>query len=304
MNAEGYTRLLERQVRKHVPAHLLPELDPFLARIDASYRHYEQDRQLLDRAMELSSKELCEANLGLQRSNEALESFSYAAAHDLKNHALNIQGMVELLKKYRLNDPEKEERVMHYLEASLGDLMRVIQAFLNISRTQNQCRENVSRISLADLRVAVEMECDHLIRRKDPELHWNGSDAQVEIQEEPVRTILVNLLTNSIKYGRPGTRPRIKVEVRQEQTTTLLKVVDDGIGMDLVKNKGKLFNLFSRLKNANGEEGSGVGLYLVKRLVEERRGSLEVESTPGQGTSITIQIPPMHAQNRADHTDR
>jgi signal transduction histidine kinase len=291
MSGKEYSRLLQRQVRRHGPADLVQVLAPFLDKVNESYEHYEQDRELLSRAMELSSNELNTANRELHRSNESLESFSYAAAHDLKNHALNIQSMVVLMKKYWNTDPEKLETSLGFLDRSMEQFMRTVQGFLHVSRAQEQVRTNNALVSQQALQEAVELECRHLIEKKNARIIWTWESSERLWPEHLVKTLLTNLVTNGIKYSRAGVHPVLYVLATSTSTATVLQVKDNGVGIDLKKHEKKLFSLFSRLNNTQGEEGTGVGLYLVKKLVESENGTLHVQSVPGEGTSMTMTFP-------------
>jgi len=282
----AYSRLLQRQIRKHVSPELVPELTSFLQQVNGSYEHYERDRLLLSRAMELSADELKAANRELLKSNEALESFNYAAAHDLKNHALNIQGMVVVMRKYQVSDPEKLERAMAYLELSLQQFMKTIHGFLYVSKAQAE--RNDIQVDRQQLREQVELECRHLIERKRARIAWVYEGEEHTWPEHLLRTLLVNLITNGIKYSQPNVLPEVQVLMKSNAHTDVVRVRDNGCGMDLQKNAKNLFALFSRLNNTQGEEGTGVGLYLVKKLVERENGTLQVESQPGRGTTMTM----------------
>jgi signal transduction histidine kinase len=287
MMEREYSRLLQRQIRKHVPPDLLPVLAPFLLKVNESYEHYEQDRQLLVRAMEMSSDELKDSNRDLKKSNESLESFNYAAAHDLKNHALNIQSMVVMLNKYRETDPGKLERVLSYLDRSLHQFIKTVHGFLYVSKAQAQ-GDNDSSVDRTKLQELVELECRHLVERKGALINWTYEGEDRCWPEHLLKTLLVNLVTNSIKYSKPGVPPRVEVLLKSNGSTAVVSVKDNGTGIDLKKNEKYLFALFSRLNNTQGEEGTGVGLYLVKKLVERENGELRTESEPGKGTTMTM----------------
>jgi signal transduction histidine kinase len=283
-----YSRLLQRQIRKHVPPDLVQAITPFLIKVNESYDHYEQDRQLLARAMEMSSDELKGSNRDLLKSNESLESFNYAAAHDLKNHALNIQGMVVLLRKYWNTDPQKLEQVRSFLDHSLQQFLKTVHGFLYVSKAQAHRDKDGATVDRKRLQELVELECRHLVERKGAHIIWTQEGQERCWPEHLLKTLLVNLVTNSIKYSQPGVPPRVEVLLKSNDDTAVVRVKDNGTGIDLKKNEKHLFALFSRLNNTQGEEGTGVGLYLVKKLVERENGALRTESEPGKGTIMTI----------------
>ena len=105
-----------------------------------------------------------------------------------------------------------------------------------------------------------------------------------------LHSILSNLLSNSLKYCSPDRLPKIKIETTCSEDFTRLTFKDNGIGMDLAKNGDKLFEMFSRLHSH--AEGTGVGLYIVKKLVEDSGGRIEVQSKVGIGTTFSIYFIP------------
>jgi signal transduction histidine kinase len=263
-------------------------LTPFLIMVNESYEHYEQDHRLLSRAMEMSSDELKGSNQELKESNESLESFNHAAAHDLKNHALNIQGMVVMLRKYRDTHPHKVEQVLAYLDQALVEFMKTIHGFLYVAKAQAQQEMENATVDRAQLQELVELECQHLIERKQASVRWTSEGGERQWPGHLLKTLLVNLVTNSIKYSRTGVPPMVDVLLKCDHGKAIVEVSDNGTGMDLKKNKKHLFSLFSRLNNTQGEEGTGVGLYLVKKLVERENGVLHIVSKLGTGTTITM----------------
>lgn len=287
---ENWSRLLQRQIRRHVPPDLVPALTPFLVAINDSYLHYEHYRSMLSRAMEISSTELKTANSDLRQSNEALETFNYAAAHDLKNHALNIQNMVGMMRKYWDTDRDKLEQVRIYLDRSVEHFLKTVHGLLYIAKLQAQGIRAATSINSDDLKDIVAIECRHLVERKQALVTWTFDGAERQWPEQLMKTILVNLVTNSIKYSKPGVPPIVNIHLQNSRHGSIISVRDNGRGIDLARHNKALFKLFSRLGDPTEEEGTGVGLYLVKKLVEHENGTIHIESKPGLGTTMKITL--------------
>ncbi len=106
------------------------------------------------------------------------------------------------------------------------------------------------------------------------------------ISLEDIRSILQNLIHNSIKYSKEA--PIINITSWKENNKLWIKVKDYGMGIDLERYRHKLFKMFSRLHPQAKVEGTGIGLYLVKQLVERNGGKIDVESKPNEGTTFTL----------------
>jgi signal transduction histidine kinase len=106
--------------------------------------------------------------------------------------------------------------------------------------------------------------------------------------EKNLRSILYNLLSNALKYGHPDRAPRIRVACVPEGDDLVLTVQDNGLGLNGPQQK-HLFQLFQRLHTH--VEGSGLGLYMVKKIVENAGGTIEVQSQVNEGTTFTIRFP-------------
>jgi signal transduction histidine kinase len=104
-----------------------------------------------------------------------------------------------------------------------------------------------------------------------------------------LNSVFQNLLTNAIKFRHPDRLPKISIGGKVVGDKLELRLADNGMGIDLEKHGGKVFKMFTRL--STGVEGTGVGLFIVKRSITKLGGSIDVESEPGRGTTFLIQLP-------------
>jgi signal transduction histidine kinase len=109
-----------------------------------------------------------------------------------------------------------------------------------------------------------------------------------------LRSVLYNLLSNALKYRHPSRAPQVHVAYREQAAYQVLEVRDNGLGLDLTRGEEKLFGMFQRL-HAH-VEGTGVGLYMVKRMVENAGGHIEVQSQLGQGSTFSVYLPSATSQ--------
>jgi signal transduction histidine kinase len=297
---ENLHRLLARQVRKHLQEPISPEVQQLLSAINESYEHYDRDRQLLDRAMELSSAELLDKNEELNEKNMALDSFVYRVSHDLRSPANNIHSMVRMLRE--LLDPQQlspmQSKVLANLEKSCETLDERLKNLLDMTRIEKRQDEMLLELPLAGLVEEAGMALRQEITRSGAvlDLQCSGFDSLI-MGKENALSLFTNLISNAIKYRSPDRPPLIRIATSIEQGQAVMTVSDNGMGMDLEKDGQRLFGMFNRLHNH--VEGSGVGLYLVKKILEANNATIRVESSVGKGTTFVILLPHDRIHNKA-----
>ena len=224
----------------------------------------------------------------LARAHHDLDTFVYAASHDLRQPALNLRGLFdELRQSARFADPDQAlmlgmvDQALTQLDVTLTDLAATVRT----QRPQQQPTEAV------DLELLTE---EILLGLRTQVLH-SQAQVTVDVAAAPLlvysraslRSVVHNLLTNALKFTSPDRAPVI--EVRSWLTPTgqpILSVRDNGLGMQLDDPLNPVFRLFARQHTQL--EGTGVGLYLVQRIVASQGGRVEVASTIGLGTTFTI----------------
>ncbi len=224
----------------------------------------------------------------LEAANMELEAFSYSVSHDLRAPVRHIDGFVRLLEK-ELAPPGG--KVAHYLgtiSAAAQRMGALIDDLLALSRTARQSLE----LRRVDLGAMVR----ELIREQDAETGRRG--VQWIIDELPVvmadpsllRVVLLNLLSNALKYSRAQPLARIAVEVRVAQPGIVeITVRDNGVGFD-ARFKDKLFGVFQRLHREEEFEGTGIGLATARRIVQRHGHRIWATSELGRGAAFTFTI--------------
>lgn len=288
-----YHRLLKRQLRKHFPEGIdSPEMSAFLASVDQSYQHYDGDRKMMERAIELSSEELLSKNKELEEKNATLDSFIYRISHDLKNPANNLLTMTQMMRDLLdLNgQPAVVSEILGHLTKSGEVLVKRIQELLEMSRMENQTEDKSEIINLKAM-------VDDVLESISVQYEESNAKIETDFAEVPnlyfgvenLHSILSNLISNAIKYRSPERDPVVRLRTRKEDGHVLLEIEDNGLGLDLEKDGARLFGMFNRMHNH--VEGSGVGLYIVKRIVENKKGSISVSSKINQGSIFKIRLP-------------
>jgi signal transduction histidine kinase len=289
---QEYTRLLKRQISKYMAeVEITPAIKSFLEAVNNSYLYYEEDMRLTHRATQISSEELYRMNQQLKESNEFLDTFNHGLAHDLKNHATNVSSMIHMLKKYfNSGDQTKLQQILERLEDSSNHFLTIIQGFQYISNTENSLNAGREEFYTNELEEEVLKESAFIIEKYEPKIIFTFSTERIVFSKHQLKTIINNIVSNGIKYSKPEVKPIITVDMSETDSQYILKIKDNGLGMDLKRNEKKLYQLFSRLNNKKDTEGTGLGLYLVKRLVDRNKGTIQLESELGVGTTFIITL--------------
>jgi len=263
------------------------------AEIDAarSFRNAIQDI-VLRRA-----EERAELTSQLQASNRELESFSYSISHDLRAPFRHIVGYAELLSE-RATELDKTSR--HYLQ-SIADAAKsagtLVDDLLNFSQ--------LGRASLTFGKVDLNKLVAEVRRTIEPDLAgrritWKiGPLPQAWGDSAMLRQVIQNLLDNAVKYTGP--REEAVIEVSGEDLGTHVRCVvrDNGVGFDMTY-VGKLFGVFQRLHRTEEFEGTGIGLALVKRIIDRHGGSIDAQGAVGQGACLAFTLPKINPGRRPD----
>jgi signal transduction histidine kinase len=284
-----------RQLRKHLPD--VPtgqNWEDFLDAVSASYQHHDAERELLNRSLDLSTAELMGKNEELRKKNEALDGFVYRVAHDLRSPISNIQAMLAMQRELLTEEEEQLSpllnKVMHNLEASAQKLGTRVTDLLDMTKLESRLVMQVEHLSFQEL-------TGEIIFNLGSKIHQSGAQIQqdfeayptIEFGRENLLSIMGNLIENAIKYRHPDRSPVIQLRTLPDHEDRChLMVSDNGLGIDLDKSGDRLFGLFNRMHSH--VEGSGVGLYLVKKIVEQSGGNVTVESTPGIGTTFNLYL--------------
>jgi signal transduction histidine kinase len=250
-------------------------------------------QELHEKNEQLSSAnaEIIARNRQLARTNQDLDNFVYAASHDLRQPVNNLRGLFDELRlSATFHDPE-EATVLRLIDEALNNLSTTISDLAAVVQEQRQPTvQTAERVAWPDLLA------DTLLALR-PQLQATGAavessfDALPELEyvRSNLRTILLNLLSNALKYRHPARHPEVHIRTYQEEGCPVLEVRDNGLGMDLERYGHELFHLFRRFHPQAGE-GTGVGLFLVNRLVQSVGGHITVESTEQQGTTFRIYL--------------
>ena len=236
------------------------------------------------------------ANAGLARANRLKDEFLANMSHELRTPLNAILGMSEALLEQVLGPlTEKQARSLNVVHESGTHLLALINDILDLSKIE------AGKMNLQFEAVDIKAVCEASLRlvkeaaqRKRLNLTFthacNGADVRGD--ERRIKQILVNLLTNAVKFTREGGRVALEVSLDSERGTANFTVADSGIGI-APEDLEKLFKPFVQLDSglARRHEGTGLGLALVWRLSELHGGSVSVQSAVGEGTRFIVTLP-------------
>ncbi|TGK33793.1 histidine kinase [Leptospira gomenensis] len=239
-------------------------------------------RRKAEEEVEFSNRNLKEYSEQLERSNKDLESFSYSVSHDLRAPIRGISGFSKiLLEDFGAQLPEEGRRVLNIIIKNSKTMGQLIDDLLEYSRLG---RKDMAFNSV-DMRQMVQKVLDEV---KDYYPHHKvktvvGDLPHTEGDSALLKQLLFNLISNSYKYSKDKENPVIEISsYRTEDGRTVYFVKDNGAGFDM-RYQHKLFNVFQRLHHTEQFEGTGVGLAIVKRVVEKHNGSVWGEGKPDEG---------------------
>ncbi|WP_269684197.1 PAS domain-containing sensor histidine kinase [Flavobacterium lacustre] len=222
----------------------------------------------------------------LTQNNKDLKQFSYIISHNLRAPLSNLTGLLHLIEEIPIENDELEEilngfnKSTHLLNETINDLVKVIIIKDNPSIQKED-------VSLTDVFENVFSQLSFQIESHKPIIKIDFEEISViNINKAYMESIMLNLLANSIKYKSENRKLKVTIKASQVDDSIVLTFKDNGIGIDLERNRDKIFGLYQRFHNY--PDSKGLGLYLVKSQVETMEGTISIESEVNKGTSFTL----------------
>ena len=224
----------------------------------------------------------------LTRSNRDLEQFAYVASHDLQEPLRKVASFCQLLqRRYAGKLDDRADQYIGFAVDGAQRMQRLINDLLAFSRI-GRLTAGFTQVDLN--RVLTEVESQLEARAgDDAEIRWTDLPT-VEGEEPLLTTLFVNLIGNSLKFRRPEVPPRITISAEQVGEEWRINVRDNGIGIE-AEFADKVFVIFQRLHARDAYEGTGIGLAIVKKIVEYHGGRIWLDLEVEEGTSIYFTLP-------------
>lgn len=234
-----------------------------------------------------SKRIIQEANRKLVEINKDHDTFIYSASHDLNAPLNNMEGLLSHLKASE-NLVEIKTFILPLVESVIR-LKETIRELSDITRIENEI-EKAEKVNLRKLLEEVKLSINDLLVKSDARISVDFLENEITFSKKNLRSIFFNLVSNAIKYRSPDRPLEVVIKSRRVDDLIILTFEDNGIGIK--QNKiGEIFSKFRRVHNKEvSAEGAGIGLYLVKKIIANAGGEMEVESTYGRGSCFTISI--------------
>lgn len=240
--------------------------------------------------LEQSQIELSEALDKEKQLNEIKSRFVSMASHEFRTPLSTVLSSASLLEKYKTTEEqEKRSRHIEKIKNSVRHLNEILEDFLSLGKLdEGKVETQIGKLALEHFLQDTLDEMKGLLKEgQHIELEYEGQDV-IMCDKKLLKNILINLVTNAIKFSGEGTQITVKAKVSMDKV--VIMVEDEGIGV-AEEDIQHLFSSFFRGANATNIQGTGLGLHIVKRYIDLMHGHLHVNSKLNEGTTISLTIP-------------
>ncbi len=253
-----------------------------VARDVTERKHAEEEVYRLNQELE---QRVADRTVELKAANQELEAFAYSVSHDLRH----IDGFLELLQK-RLSGM-LDERSQHYMGTISDSARHMGQLIDDLLAFSRMGRYELSK-TIVDLNALIQDAIAELeLETQGLQISWSiGELPAVSGDRAMLRLVLVNLISNALKFSRERTPVKIKIDYQVSQSELIISVQDNGVGFDMAY-ADKLFGVFQRLHRVEEFEGTGIGLANVHRIIQRHGGRVWAEGELDQGATFYFTLP-------------
>ncbi len=239
-------------------------------------------RDITERKNQEKEKELLIQEL--TQNNQDLKQFSFITSHNLRAPVSNLMGILDLFDTSEIKNADNL-KLIEGLRVSTNQLNNIINDLVNILIIKQNVNVGLEWLPLEDTWQKVRAMAQGLINEAEPEFNVSLPHT-VHFHVSYLESILLNLLTNAIKYRSPNRKLKIDVQSREEADYIVLNFSDNGLGINTNKYEDRIFSLYQRFHTHT--EGKGLGLYMVQSQLNALGGKIAVESQEDKGTCFTV----------------
>lgn len=251
-----------------------------------------EELAVLNEELQATNEELGESNTRLTRTNVDLNTFVYTASHDLKAPITNIEGILAALRETLPPAVQHDEVVAHILgllDDTVERFLLTINDLTDLARLQQSYNEPAELLALAPVVAGVVADLGPAIRAAGATLHQHMAPGlHLSFAPASLRSIVYNLLSNAVKYRDPARPALVWLRAERQPGAVVLSVGDNGLGLTPTQQE-RLFGVFQRMHTH--VEGTGVGLYMIKRLIDNAGARISVKSEAGVGSTFIVTFP-------------
>jgi PAS domain S-box-containing protein len=220
--------------------------------------------------------------------NVRLQNFAYIVSHNIRSHWANMQGLMNIMRFTQA--PEERETYLELISRAINNLGNTIEDLNQILNIKKEFAQPRVSVSLKDEINLIKDTLIHEIVEAGARVEmFMAHNIKVKVVPAYLNSILLNLFSNALKYRSPERQLVIEVHAFKKDSRVVLRIADNGLGIDLQKAKDKIFGLYKTFHNH--PQARGFGLFIVKTQVEAMGGTITVESQPDVGTAFTLELP-------------
>lgn len=228
--------------------------------------------------------EIMEVSQELTRRNDELKKFAYITSHNLRAPIVNLSSLAAMINSKDFDD--ENQLIFSKIQSSIKQLESTLDDLIEVVSQEKIQTHTIDKIDVAQAISDVTQSLEQTIIESGLSLTLDLAVADIYYPKPYFQSIIQNLLTNAIKYRSPERPLVIKISTSEDNNYTRFTFADNGIGIDMEKNKFKIFGLYQRF---NPEvQGKGIGLFIIKSHLDALNGKIEVDSTVGKGTCFTL----------------
>mgnify|MGYP002795118618 CR=1 FL=1 len=225
----------------------------------------------------------------LEKLNSEHETLMDALSHDIQQPLSAIVLLSDaLMDAYNKQDTPKFTKWIKTLKASSNSMRELVKDFIAENETHPELSGEPERVNIEDIARDVIISLKTEIFNKGISISTDFQTSEIIFSRNNLRSILYNLLRNSIKYKKPENPLEITISSEKTKNHVLLKVEDNGLGIDK-EHQEDIFKRATRVSHSI--EGTGMGLFIIKRMIEHKGGKIEVESEIGKGSTFFVHFP-------------
>lgn len=217
--------------------------------------------------------------------NKKLINFAHIVSHNLRSHTANFSMLLDFL--VHENDEEEKNKILSMLTDASDNLLETLENLNEVVEISTNVNLEKCEVNLNKNIFKVEQNLQGFLANNNAKIiNEVSDDVNIKVVPTYLESILMNFITNAVKYSEIGRSPIIKLQAKKEKKFTILTIADNGTGIDLNKYGDKLFGMYKTFHT--NRDSRGIGLYITKNQIEAMHGKVTVESKIGKGTKFKI----------------